>query len=96
MDESQLAHQLKALAAPVRLRILELLPTHDMGALACSVSALAVALHVSQSTVSHHLGILKNAGLVKCRRECQEMHYWIDRQAVAMAEQALREVVEEK
>jgi len=54
----------KALADGNRLKILKLLREGEL--CACE---LTVALSSSQSTVSHHLSVLKNAGLIKERKE---------------------------
>ncbi len=60
----------KALADETRLRILKLL---DGGELCvCDITA---GLDMTQPNVSFHLGILKEAGLVKDRREGRWMHY---------------------
>ena len=57
-----LAHAFAALADPVRLRLLSLIATCDAGEVcACDVVA---PLGKSQPTVSHHLKVLREAGLV--------------------------------
>jgi ArsR family transcriptional regulator, arsenate/arsenite/antimonite-responsive transcriptional repressor len=53
---------LKALADPVRLRLLSLIASHK-GAEAC-VCDLTGAFELSQPTISHHLKVLHDAGLV--------------------------------
>ncbi len=61
-DAEQLATLLKAIADPARLRLLSLIqaqPGHE----AC-VCHLTEPLGLSQPTVSHHLKVLLNAGLV--------------------------------
>ena len=55
-----LSRTLKALADPVRLRLLSMVAAHDDGE-AC-VCELTEPLGLSQSTVSHHLKILTAAG----------------------------------
>jgi predicted aldo/keto reductase-like oxidoreductase len=50
----------KALGDPLRLRILNLLPTEQVCEDVCNVSELSEELGVSQPTVSHHLKILKD------------------------------------
>ncbi len=57
-----LAQRLKALADPARLRLLSLIAAHD-GAEAC-VCDLTAPVGLSQPTVSHHLKVLVDAGLV--------------------------------
>jgi ArsR family transcriptional regulator, arsenate/arsenite/antimonite-responsive transcriptional repressor len=62
-DAEQLADVLKALADPVRLRLVSLLATAQTGELcACD---LPDAVGRSQPTISHHLSILTAAGLVE-------------------------------
>ena len=57
-----LAHALKALADPARLRLLSLIAAHDGGE-AC-VCDLTEPVGLSQPTVSHHLKVLVDAGLI--------------------------------
>ncbi len=65
------AEVFKALGDPVRLRLFYLLAIGDE----LCVCHLTAALGLPQSTVSRHLGILRNAGLVTTRREGKWMHY---------------------
>jgi ArsR family transcriptional regulator len=58
----QIAPLLKALADPVRLRLLSLVASHADGE-AC-VCDLADAFDVSQPTISHHLKVLHEIGLL--------------------------------
>lgn len=59
MNDERLAQQCKALGHPVRVRILRTLL--DKG---CCVSDLVDALPLAQSTISQHLKVLADAGLV--------------------------------
>ncbi len=61
---------LKAAGDPVRARILKLLESREL-----CVCQLVEVLGLGQSTVSGHLSLLKNAGLVKDRREGRWVHY---------------------
>ena len=61
-DAEQLATVLKALADPARLRLLSMIAAHEGGE-AC-VCDLTEPLGLSQPTVSHHLKLLLDAGLV--------------------------------
>lgn len=65
----------KALAEPVRLRILGLLSIED----SLCVCEFMEVLELSQSTVSRHLAYLKNQGIVVSWREGTWMHYAIDK-----------------
>jgi ArsR family transcriptional regulator len=58
----QVAPLLKALADPVRLRLMSLIASHPGGE-AC-VCDLNDAFDLSQPTISHHLKVLHEAGLV--------------------------------
>lgn len=62
----------KALADENRLRILESL--HGGSKCACVVLE---DLHISQSTLSHHMKLLCDCGLVEVRKEGRWMHYSI-------------------
>lgn len=59
---TDLAHTLRALADPARLRLVSMIAAHDDGE-AC-VCDLIEPLGLSQPTVSHHLKILVDAGLL--------------------------------
>ncbi|MCP3938106.1 MAG: helix-turn-helix transcriptional regulator [Actinomycetia bacterium] len=62
-DATELAGILKALADPVRLRIVSLIASTDNGELcACDMPAM---VDRSQPTTSHHLTLLVKAGLLK-------------------------------
>jgi ArsR family transcriptional regulator len=63
MDQAgQVAPLLKALADPVRLRLMSLVASHQGGE-AC-VCDLNDAFDLSQPTISHHMKVLHDAGLV--------------------------------
>lgn len=62
----ELATALKAVADPVRLRLLSLIQAHSDGE-AC-VCDLTATFGLSQPTISHHLKVLHAAGLVSRRR----------------------------
>lgn len=49
----------------------------------CSVGELVEEIGVSQPTVSHHLGVLREAGLVHFRREGRRAFYSLNQDAVA-------------
>lgn len=74
LDETaaaDLADSLKVLADPVRLRLLSLIAAAGE-ICACD---LVGPLGRSQPTVSHHLGILADAGLVERERRGRWVHY---------------------
>ena len=58
------SEQLKALADPIRLRIIDVLRQGEM-----AVGDISELLDVEIATISHHLKILKRARLLECKRE---------------------------
>ena len=59
-DALEVAVRLKALADPVRVRLMSLLLASDE---VCNCD-LAPAVDLTEATVSHHLSVLKKAGLI--------------------------------
>jgi DNA-binding transcriptional ArsR family regulator len=49
----------------------------------CNVGQLVDEVGVSQPTVSHHLGVLREAGLVHVRREGRQVFYSLNQNLVA-------------
>ena len=72
-DADEMAPLLAALGDPVRLRIVSMLAAAPDGT-ACGCD-LETPLGLSQPTVSHHLKILREAGLVEGRRDGRWIHY---------------------
>lgn len=76
----------KALCDENRLRILELLRSGEK----CACKLLE-ELRISQSTLSHHMKLLCNAGVVQGRKEGKWVHYSIDPQGAEKAVELLKE-----
>ncbi|OQX64494.1 MAG: hypothetical protein B5M51_03620 [Anaerolinea sp. 4484_236] len=68
----------KALADETRQKIMSLCCCKWL-----SVGEIVEALHVSQPTVSHHLSILRAAGLVDSRREGKQVFYSLNQEKIA-------------
>lgn len=63
----------KALGDPVRLRLLSLIASHDGGeACVCDISG---SFDLSQPTISHHLKVLRQAGLLGSERRGTWVYY---------------------
>ncbi|BDD82593.1 transcriptional regulator [Tsukamurella pulmonis] len=73
------ALRLKALADPVRVKLLSLLFTCGEP---CTTSSLAAAVNLAESTVSHHLGQLRTAGFIASERQGMSMHHTPRREAL--------------
>lgn len=84
----ELARGLAALADPVRLRVLSMLAAATEGEVC--VCELVGPLGRSQPTISHHLKVLGEAGLVHGERRGKWVWYSLDRQRLA----ALRGVLD--
>ena len=65
-EAAELARVFKAIADPVRLRLLSLIASHAGGE-AC-VCDLTGAFALTGPTISHHLKVLREAGLVDSKR----------------------------
>ena len=89
MELKAAAEMFKALSDENRLAILSLL--NDGEKCACK---LLEGLQISQSTLSHHMKILCDAGLVQGRREGKWVRYRIDRSRAAQAQAVLAELLE--
>jgi ArsR family transcriptional regulator len=80
-DAERIAPLLKALADPARLRLLSLVASHDGGE-AC-VCDLNDAFDLSQPTISHHLKVLHEAGLLDREKRGIWVYYRARTEAMA-------------
>ena len=74
----------KALNDSTRRQILDLLKEKDL-----SAGEIAEAFNISKPSISHHLDLLKNAGLVTSERDGQFIVYSLDTTALEEATQWL-------
>ena len=77
----RIAPLLKAIADPVRLRLLSLVAAHE-GKEAC-VCELQDAFDLSQPTISHHLKVLHEAGLLDRSKRATWVYYSVRTEALA-------------
>lgn len=77
----ELAPLFKAVADPMRLRLLSLIACHDGGE-SC-VCDLTAAFDVTAPTISYHLKILREAGLISAERRGTWVYYRINPQVMA-------------
>jgi len=73
-DELQLVEVLAALGDPVRLQLVRILDDAD-GAMCCA----EIPLTVSKSTGSHHLKVLREAGVVRAQVDGTRRYYALRR-----------------
>lgn len=82
-EAAQWAPLFKALGDPVRLRLLSLIAASGSEPCVCD---LTETFELTGPTISHHLRVLREAGLVDCQRRGTWIHYWIRPEALrAMA-----------
>jgi ArsR family transcriptional regulator, arsenate/arsenite/antimonite-responsive transcriptional repressor len=73
-DKKRLARMLKALGNPIRFQIMEYLAANQ----ACITNDIVNALPLAQSTVSQHLKVLREAGLIRGEVEGPATCYCLD------------------
>jgi ArsR family transcriptional regulator len=83
--DERLAAQLKALAHPARLRILEVLAAER----SCVCGRIVEVMPLAQATVSQHLKVLREAGLVQGRIDGPRSCYCLDAEALARLRRSL-------
>ncbi|HEU5103833.1 MAG TPA: metalloregulator ArsR/SmtB family transcription factor, partial [Roseiflexaceae bacterium] len=79
-EAQQLTNDMLILAHPVRLQILHMLARSSGQVCVCDIES---AVPVKQPTVSHHLRLLRDAGLVDCERQGLWAYYFLKREALA-------------
>lgn len=92
-DFEPAAALLKAIADPYRLTILATLAASDYEVCVCDFTD---ALPLNQPTVSHHLRILREAGLVTCERRGTWVYYKLAAEAPEHLNDALDVVFRKK
>ena len=101
MDDSHVAEIFKALADPTRIRILsllkargrsccELISRSEPGLCACDIED---AVELSQAAVSHHMGLLRRAGLVEAEKRGRWIYYRRNEAALARLAELIAKAV---
>lgn len=88
-EAQRFADDLAAFAHPVRVQLLDVLTRNEGRVCVCDLEA---AVPVKQPTVSHHLRLLREAGLIERERQGQWAYYFVNREAL----QALKARIEER
>jgi len=78
INHKAFSKQFKAFGDPTRLKILALLTGGEM-----TVNQVTKEIGLSQPTISRHLGILREAGVVTDRREGQQVFYSLHKAEVS-------------
>lgn len=69
-----LASMFKALGDPVRLRLLSMIASSGGEVCVCDLTG---SFDQSGSTISHHLRVLRESGLIDCERRGTWVYYWL-------------------
>ncbi|MDF9391195.1 MULTISPECIES: ArsR/SmtB family transcription factor [Methylococcus] len=89
-DESEIrlaAHSLKAMAHPLRLKILCTLSTGRI-----SVQDLVEQVGTTQSNVSQHLAILRDKGILNSHRDANKVYYFVEDERMLQLVRMIKEV----
>ena len=78
---------LKAMAHPLRLKILCLVGQHEL-----MVQDIVEAVGTSQSNISQHLAVMRERGLIASRKEANKVFYRIDDPRILKMIAMMREV----
>ena len=73
-EAERMAAIAKAVADPVRLQLIDVLRKHAGKVCVCELIPL---FDLSQPTISHHLKVLRNAGLVKSEKQGLWAYYYV-------------------
>lgn len=87
MSDEQLLDALKAVAHPLRLKILQALAKGE-----ANVGEIEEATDIGQPTLSQQLAILRKADLVETRRQAKLVYYSLDGEAMARLSRALADL----
>lgn len=85
LDNKMLAEACKALGHPARIQILKHLLNEDR----CICGRIVEVMPLAQSTVSQHLKVLKDAGLVQGEIEGPKTCYCVNRDTMARLSRAI-------
>src|SRR5437588_8495221 len=75
----RMAEVAKALGDPIRLQLVDVLRRHAGKVCVCELVPL---FEISQPTLSHHLGKLREAGIVDCERRGLWAYYYVKQDAL--------------
>jgi ArsR family transcriptional regulator, arsenate/arsenite/antimonite-responsive transcriptional repressor len=86
-EATDLANFLRALADPTRLQMVSLLAEHPGEVCVCDITR---SFDLDQSTISHHLRLLREAGVIECVRHGVWAYYFFRAGALEPIKQLLK------
>lgn len=90
IDQDKVTRFLTAVGDPMRLRILFVLKGDRL-----NVGDIAQQFEISRPAISHHLKILRDAGIVQSKKEGQEVFYRVNKQLLVGELRTLADVLEQ-
>jgi DNA-binding transcriptional ArsR family regulator len=87
-DRQRLVAMFKAIGHPMRFDILHFLLENP----SCCTKDIVDALPISQSTVSQHIKMLRQAGWIATEADCQMTLHWLDEDNIAWFQDQVRQV----
>ena len=90
LNNDDLTRLLDATSDPVRLEIIFLLRHAERQ----NVNEITSHFRLSRPAISHHLKVLKDAGVVQSEKIGQEVYYWLDSKHVVAGLRALADKIE--
>ena len=92
VESNKVAGIFRAINHPLRKQILEFIAKNDK----INVTKIYHKLKIEQSVASHHLSILRNAGMIKADRVGKFIHYSINKKRVAQIAKVMEELLNPK
>lgn len=86
-DIAQAAYCLKAMSHPLRLKIL-----CTLGSNRVSVQEIVEHVGTTQSNISQHLGILRDKGILACKKDANRVYYFVDDKRTLQLIKLMKEV----
>jgi DNA-binding transcriptional ArsR family regulator len=86
-DIVQAAYCLKAMSHPLRLKILCTLGSNKV-----SVQDIVEQVGTTQSNISQHLGILRDKGILACKKDANRVYYYVDDERTLQLIKLMKEV----
>jgi DNA-binding transcriptional ArsR family regulator len=90
--KDDLIRLLEAAKDPVRLELIALLGDGER----LSVNEIASNFGLSRPAISHHLKVLKTAGIIKSEKNGQKVMYWLDRARLVAGLRELADAIENR
>ena len=89
-NNDEMSQLLNGVRDPIRMDIVLLLAQKKI----LKVGDIAICFKVSRPAISHHLKVLKDAGIVQCEKIGQEIYYHLDRNRIVAGLRCIADEIE--